>query len=348
VSSRILLEEIDEVTKLIEPLLWKYAFNYYGNCAGLYDKISYTLPDVGIRIRPFLVRMGYEAGGGNFEEILPIAAAIELMQISTLVIDDILDEAETRNRRETVAKKWGKEIALLVGNMLYLLSERTLTDALFTENIDLERAKKVENIFRNTYEEIHIGQYLDLVYENEENISKPEYLDMIKKTTALFIQTPIRIGAILSNCPAEIVNPLHAYGLSLGYAYQIRDDVIDIIGKEEFTGKPFAGDIKRRKKRLPVIHAFLNGSKSTQERLRTLFEEYPMSDRGVKEVVKIVYDGGSVDYSINMVRQFCNQAVEEISELEDSRIKNLLTVLAELVGTFDTYKVSGSTVKGEL
>ena len=103
------------------------------------------------------------------------------------------------------------------------------------------------NLFENVYKNISIGQYLDLSYENKKIITEAEYMNMIKNTTALFIQSSIKLGAMLSGTSKEIQNSLSAYGLSLGYAYQIRDDVIDIIGEEKYVGKPIGGDIKEGK-----------------------------------------------------------------------------------------------------
>lgn len=329
-----LLKEIGKTSALVEPLMLKYASNYFSNKEGLYDKITYTFSEMGLRIRPFLLRMGYEAGGGNFNEILPSAVAVEFMQLATLVIDDVLDDSQMRNGRSSVNNKWGIKNAILIGEILKSLSIITLVRSI-QENKRIKNLYDVIKVFENTYKDICIGQYLDLHYEKEKIISESEYFKMIEKTTALFIQSSIKIGAMVSNASEDIVNTLGSYGLSLGYAYQIRDDVIDIIGEEKLTGKPFGGDIKRRKKRLPIIHAFSHGSNSIRKRLRVFYEKEIIDDKDLMEIIEILNECGSIEYSINKTNQFCKEAVNKIRKIENSKVKNLLIELAELIAAFE-------------
>lgn len=330
----LLSKEIGKTSALIEPLMLKYASNYFNKKEGLYDKITYTFSEIGLRIRPFLIRMGYEAGGGNFNEILPIAVAVEFMQLATLVIDDVLDDSQMRNGRDSVNKQWGIKNAILIGELLKSLSAIILVRSI-QESKRFKRVYDIIKVFENTYKDICIGQCLDLNYEEEKIISESEYFKMIKKTTALFIQSSIKIGSMLSGASEDIVNILGSYGLSLGYAYQIRDDVIDIIGEEKFTGKPFGGDIRRRKKKLPIIHAFSKASSSIRERLEVFYEKDIIDDKDDKEIIGILHDCGSIEYSINKTSQFCKKAVNEIEGIKNYKVKKLLFELAELIASFE-------------
>lgn len=329
----ILLREIEKTTFLINPFLLKLIQGHLDDYKDLKKKIDYGLKDIGLRIRPFLLRMGYEVEGGKFKDILPIASAIELMQEATLIIDDVLDDSITRNGRDSICKKWGAKNAILIGEILKSLSSKTFIHSI-QKNKRLKNTLAALELYENTYKTICVGQYLDLNYEQKNIIKESEYLAMIKNTTALFIQAPITIGALLSGATEKTTDSLSLYGLSLGYAYQIRDDVIDLIGEAKYTGKPFAGDIKRKKKRLPIIHAFLNASNPIKERLHAIYYKNEISDDDAKKVVKLLYEAGSIEYSIKKVGEFCEEAKENIKKIKNMRIRNLLFDLADLVSSF--------------
>ena len=242
-----LLREIQDTTTLINPILSRLIVNALPCQSNLHAKIRYALTEKGLRVRPFLVRMGYEMGGGHYRDILPIGAALELMQIATLVIDDILDESYLRNGRESIFAKWGIKKGILVGELLKTLSTVSLIHYI-NINKKFRRKNNALMIFENAYKDICVGQYLDLLYEEKNIITEEDYLSMIEKTTASFIRASIVIGATLSCTSKNTIKSLSNYGLHLGIAYQIRDDIIDIIGESACTGKPFAGDIRRKKK----------------------------------------------------------------------------------------------------
>lgn len=334
-SEQLVVKEIKKTTSLIEPLLVRLISDHFARYTDLRMKIHYSLRERGLRIRPFLLKMGYEINGKNFKAILPVAIAIELMQTSTLIIDDIIDESKIRNGRDAVYAKWGIRDAILIGELLKSLSSAVFIQSL-QKNKKMRRTYKALELFENTYKSIYIGQYLDLSYEKIEIISESQYLDMIKNTTALFIEAPLVIGAILSGVSESLVNSLSSYGLLLGNAYQIRDDVIDLTGEEKYTGKPFAGDIKRQKKRLPIVHAFSNAPKPIKKRLHAIYRKNKISDRDVQEIVTLLYESGSIEYSIKKVKQFCEEAKENLKGIENRRIKNLLFDLAELVSAFQS------------
>lgn len=330
-----LLNEIQTSSQVIERLLPQVTSRYFEMENGLYDKIIYTFPDIGLRVRPFLVRMGYELGGGDFSDVQQVAAAVELLQVSTLVTDDILDDSIIRNDQPSVFAKLGEKEAILIGELLHSLSSQIF---ITTFSNAMNRAAHMEalELFEFTYREICVGQYLDLQSESKKSISEEEYLDMIKKTTAIFIQSSLKIGAILSGVEENILKKLTSYGLALGYAYQIRDDIIDMIGEEEFTGKPYAGDIRQKKKRLPLIHAQAHGTRESRSKISSILKKEKLKDVDVDIIVEIIRESGSIDYSIERTKQFSKQAINEISNLENSPQKKLLIELAEMVSTFES------------
>lgn len=328
-----LFEEIDETSALIEPLMLEYVSNYFINNEGLYEKIRYTFTEIGLRIRPFLFRVGYELGGGEFRKILPVAVALEFVHLSTLVIDDVLDKSEKRNKHDSVYKKWGMNNAILIGENLKSLSSIILIENL-SKNKKFKKGYDALKLLEDTYCDICIGQYLDLAYEGKKIIDEIMYLNVIEKTTAKLIQSSIIIGAMLSDVSQSIIRILSSYGLNLGYAYQIRDDIIDIIGDEKYTGKPFAQDIRTRKNRLPIIHAYSHAPQSIRRKIDAIYEKESIDNQDLEYVIKIIFEYHSIEYSINKTIDYCRKAINQLNGIKNSKTKELLYELAKVVATF--------------
>lgn len=326
--------ELEKTSKLIEPLLFDYLFSEVSFIESLYEKISSSFLEIGERIRPFLMRLAYEIRNDKFLNILPIAAAVELMNISTIIIDDILDHSHLRNARPSMYRRYGVENSILFSEVLKSIASSIIINY-FQDERNNRNKEKVIKLFEETYREICIGQYLDLLYEQKDDITEYKYLKMIGKTTASFIKSSLEIGALLSNTSEEIIKKLRLYGVHLGYAYQIRDDIIDIIGEEEFTGKPFALDIKCHKKRLPIIHAFLNGSKSQKAKLKQLYNKEYIDDSSLSTIIHLLYETGSIHYSINLTKKFSDKAIKNLNGLQNSNSKKYLIQIAELVACFN-------------
>jgi len=328
-----LFDKINETTALVEPLMLKYLFDYFTDDEGLCEKIKYTFTEIGIRIRPFLLRIGYEIGGGNFEKVIPLAVALEFIHLSTLVIDDILDKSEKRNKADSVFKKWGINDAILIGENLKSLSSIILLED-FSKNEKFNKGYDVLKLFEDTYRNIYIGQYLDLAYEGKKIIDESKYLNVIEKTTAKLIQSSIIIGAMLSDVSQSTIRILSSYGINLGYAYQIRDDIIDIIGDEKYTGKPFAQDIRTRKNRLPIIHAYSHAPHSIRKKLDTLYEKDSIDNQDLEYIIKIIFEYHSIEYSISKTINYCRKAIDQLKGVKNSKVKQLLYELAKVVASF--------------
>lgn len=331
-----ILKELDNTGKIVQRSMQKYVASSFQNTIPLEKVLQYSLTDIGKRIRPFLVRMGYEIGGGNFREVLPIASAVELMQLCTLVIDDILDRSPKRNKKDSVFIKWGDGVAILNGEILkslaVLLSIETLR-----KNKKVHILYDIVGIFENTYLSICRGQFMDLSYERRNLITEAEYFEMIKKTTAIFVQNSIRIGAVLSEVQKTLINCLCLYGLKLGLAYQIRDDILDVIGDEQSTGKFTGGDIVRGKKRLPIIYAHKLLSMGGRKYLKRMLRGECVRESEVNRVKKLLHECGAIDLCILKVRDFCEEAVAHISKMQNCKQKNLLIELASLISFFDGF-----------
>lgn len=274
----------------------------------LLDIVEHCLSDIGLLFRAFLLRASYEAGKQAFETVLPIAAGIELIQISTLVIDDVLDRSPMRNGCPSVYKQWGAELAISSGTLIGCLGLSLISNTLKV-NRDLRNGLSVIRCLTDAHAEIYTGQFRDIEFEADIKVSEEKYFETIRKTTASFIGAPLVIGAMLWNAPKDVISTLEEVGLKLGMAYQLRDDVIDIIGDPECTGKPKAIDIQDRKMRLPVIHAITHLKSKNRERLLKLFEaRVNLTESEVEEIINLLECAGSIEYTVNKTKEYCSEA----------------------------------------
>ena len=332
-----ILESLVTTGAVVENFLRSHCRERLAQEDTLRDIVEYCLSDIGLRLRAFLLRASYEAGNQAFETVLPIAAGIELIQISTLVIDDVLDRSPMRNGRPSVFKQWGAELAISSGTLMGCLGFSFISRTLKT-NHHLKNGLSVLHCLADTHAEIYAGQFIDLECEADTGISEEKYFETIRQTTASFIGAPLVIGAMMWDAPEDVMCILQEIGLKLGMAYQLRDDVIDIIGDPECTGKPKAMDVRDRKMRLPVIHALANLKSIEQERLRILWDEVngPVESK-IEEIISLFESAGSIQYSVENVKRFCLQADVKIDKLgaRFPMLTDRLRAVSILIARFD-------------
>jgi octaprenyl-diphosphate synthase len=204
----------------------------------------------------------------------------------------------------------------------------------------MNRALQVGTSFRNQleaaryfeqmYQRICVGQLLDLWYESSPDISERQYVKMVGLTTGGFLEGAVVIGSTLSNTAPRLARRLRTYARSLGIAFQIYDDVLDLFPQPGQI-KPFASDIKRRKQRLPLVHFLQNCSPKERKEVRQSFREAEITDDTAKELVRLMRARGSIDYALCRARAFCSHARSEALKVAPSANRDLLTGLVELI-----------------
>ena len=219
------------------------------NPISLYEPGSYILNSGGKRLRPLLVLLSAKAVGGKFNDAYNAAAAVEMLHNFTLVHDDIMDNADKRRGRLTLHKKYDHNTAILAGDSLLSIAyEFLLKDC-------NGNAKEVISSFTHGLIEVCEGQSLDTDFELRKNVSLSEYIVMIKKKTAAMAEMCCKIGALLGGGTKKQVNALGKYGLNLGIAFQIQDDLLDISADEKEFGKTIGGDLVEGKKTFLFLEA---------------------------------------------------------------------------------------------
>jgi geranylgeranyl diphosphate synthase, type II len=213
----------------------------------LYEPISYMMQLGGKRLRPILSLMACNLFNENVEKALHAAHAIEVFHNFSLVHDDIMDNAPLRRGKETVYKKWNMPIAILSGDLMMIKATQLICK---TNDVDI---RELLDIFNITAVEVCEGQQIDMNFETQKSVSHEEYLEMIKLKTAVLLGCSLQIGAIIGGANKEDAKHLYDFGINIGLAFQIQDDILDSFGDGSITGKQVGGDIISNKKTLLLI-----------------------------------------------------------------------------------------------
>ena len=249
-----------DIEKAIASLDWKR------EPYGLYEPIEYTLASGGKRLRPQLVLTAAEMFGGDEEKVLPAALAIEVFHNFTLLHDDVMDKAQIRRGRETVHVRWNDNTAILSGDEMMIEAYKLLSQV--PDNL----LPKALNLFNKMATEICEGQQYDMEFEGRDEVSIEEYIEMIRLKTSVLLATALQLGAYLSGANAQQQEALYQYGINIGLAFQIQDDLLDVYGDPTTFGKAIGGDICCNKKTYILITALQRADNETRAELEHWLE----------------------------------------------------------------------------
>jgi len=281
----------------------------------LYEPGSYILNSGGKRLRPLLVLLSAKAIGGKFKDAYNAAAAVEMLHNFTLVHDDIMDNADKRRGRLTLHKKYDHNTAILAGDSLLSIAyEYLLKDC-------NGNSKEVISSFTHGLIEVCEGQSLDTDFELRKNVSLSEYIVMIKKKTAAMAEMCCKIGAQLGGGTISQVKALGNYGLNLGIAFQIQDDLLDISADEEKFGKTIGGDLVEGKKTFLFLEALEKSKGEDRKKLLRIIERKGIRRNQVISY-KIIYEKlGVLDDARKEIRSYTQKALRSIKSLNNENIK---------------------------
>lgn len=269
------------------------------------DGQPYHAP-TGKRIRPVLLMLCAETAGGDWRQALPAAAAVELLHNFSLIHDDIQDDSPIRHNRPTVWRVWGHANAINAGDALFTLSHCAL-ERLATVGIAAETVLKAWSIFNSTTVELTRGQHLDMRFEHQPNVAVDEYLSMIQGKSAALLAACAQIGALVASGDENLAALYADFGLNLGLAFQIRDDILGIWGDPAVTGKSAATDIVSRKKSLPVLYGL-----SQSADLNALYQRTDFGESEVQEAVQILNSLGAQDFTQRNEETFYQRAIASL------------------------------------
>ena len=261
-------------------------------------------------IRSTLCLLSCQAAGGDVSQVMPAAAAIELIHNFSLIHDDIEDASYERHHRPTVWKLWGQSQAINAGDAMFTLAYLALL-RLKEKGIADEKITNCAEMLNLACLELCEGQYLDVEYENRLDITVEHYLDMAAKKTAALFAVSTSLGAYLGSEDSELVDFFRLFGGELGMVFQIHDDILGIWGVEESVGKS-AGDICQRKKTLPVAYGLQNSKGAARKSLGKLYSQESIEGEDIKEVTKILDKLGARNYAENLAEQYYYRALAHL------------------------------------
>ena len=295
---------------------------------GLYEPISYIMQLGGKKIRPVLAMMACEAAGKDPISALGAATAVELFHNFTLLHDDIMDDAILRRGQQTVHLKWDVNSGILSGDALLVMAYQQLNfydDALFSE---------MTKLLSKTAILVCEGQQYDVDFENRDNVSMDEYIHMIRLKTAVLLGCALRMGALVGQASSNTADSLYEFGVNIGIAFQLQDDLLDAFGDPKTFGKKVGGDIIENKK---TILYHLARAHSTGKDL-TDFEQLMSStsqneDQKIKDVKAIYESTNARRLTSEQVMTYTKNALDalNLSSLEDNKLAYFTAFAEELM-----------------
>ena len=308
-----MLQKIEKYQTFIEKALADYKIP--SKPENLYDPIRYFLCIGGKRMRPVLTLMGCELFNNDFNKAKDASLAIELFHNFTLIHDDIMDAAPLRRGQKTVHEKWNHDIAILCGDALMIESYKSLS------KVESTYLKDVLVLFNETASEVCEGQQMDMDFESRKDVSIGEYLQMIGLKTAVLLGCSLKIGALIGGASEKSAQELYDFGLNLGIAFQIQDDILDVYADQNKFGKQVGGYIVAEKKTFLLIKAYELANTEQVSELNNCFHS---SDETYKiNGVKKIYQELSIhEISKEKSNEFYQLAIENLDQIEIAENKD--------------------------
>ena len=283
----------------------------------LIDQINrFMVKGQGKKLRPALAFLCAKMTGGITELTMKAALIVELLHNATLVHDDVVDNSDKRRGLPSVARIWKNKVAVLYGD--YLLAH-SLTAMLEIRNM------QVFDILSVTARRLAKGELLQAAKARKLDITEDVYLQMIADKTGALISASSELGGLTGGADGEQLKALRNYGENWGMAFQIRDDILDFIGREVILGKPVGGDVRERKITLPLIRALSQASPREREGILRLVK----SRRGNSQVVDFVKRSDGIEYAMNKAQYFAQAAIGYLAGFPDNKERRLLSQLAD-------------------
>jgi geranylgeranyl diphosphate synthase type II len=318
------MNTFNEITQLISTEIDKIDWNK--KPYGLYEPIGYVLGMGGKRIRPALTLMACNLFSDNIQQAVSPAIGLEVFHNFTLLHDDIMDKADVRRGQPTVHKKWDDNTAILSGDVMQIASYQFIAQT--PEN----QLKRTLDLFSKTAAEICEGQQYDVEFEHRDNVNADEYLEMIRLKTAVLLGAALQIGSWIGGADDKDAQLLYDFGINIGLAFQLKDDLLDVYGDEASFGKKIGGDILCNKKTYLLIHALENAKGQDAEELQKWLSvlDEKLSFEKIKTVTSLFSKLGVKEICEDKMQFFYTKAVaklEKVSVFENK--KKELRKLAE-------------------
>jgi octaprenyl-diphosphate synthase len=276
----------------------------------------------GKRLRPALVLIASKLCGYEGSAAVRLGAVVELIHTATLVHDDVIDGADTRRGRPSTNSRWGNHMSVLAGDWLYMQAF----------NIALaERHFRILDVLIGLTQVMVEGELLQLTLLRKLNLSEDEYFELSYRKTACLFSASLRLGAILGRQSEEIEMKLGSYGVNLGLAFQLVDDLLDFTSSEEKLGKPIGSDLREGKVTLPLIYLLQRCRSEEAEKISRVLDEGGFQSVRYAEVLEMLERYGTLQAARDKAREIAEQARSSLEGLPDSTYKDALRSLPDFI-----------------
>ena len=275
----------------------------------------------GKRIRPSLLLLAARQLGYAGQGAIRLGAVVEMLHTATLVHDDIIDGAEIRRGRPSANTTWGNEKCVLAGDWLYMQAFKVALE---------ERNLRILELLIGLTQQMVEGELLQ-IQKLGKAVSEAEYYDLIFRKTACLFSVSMRLGAVLAGASEAQEANLAAYGRSVGLAFQIVDDVLDLTATEEVLGKPVASDLREGKATLAVIHAIDHGTARDRQTIQRVLDDRSFESVSRERIQEILSRNGSVEYAMAAADHYAEQSRQALASFPDSEFKRALLWVPDFV-----------------
>lgn len=284
----------------------------------------------GKRWRPALFLITYEALGGDPAQVLDLATILEIVHNGTLIVDDVEDGSETRRGKECVHRIYGEDIAINAGNTMYFAALQPVLKSSLPD----EKKLAILEIHAREMVRLSFGQAMDIAWHRgiDADIAEEEYLQMCLLKTASLTRMAVRMAATLAGAGEATSKALVDFAEAIGMAFQIQDDILNVVGKEERYGKEIGGDITEGKRTLMVIHALSRLSTQGRARLLSILDSHTRDQARIQEAVAILRQSGAIEHAKRLTDRIVRDAWSSLDDvLPDSEAKERLRMLADFL-----------------
>jgi octaprenyl-diphosphate synthase len=314
-------EVFDLLSDDLRAIEREFSADAVSSVAAITDISGYLREGGGKRIRPSLLLLSAKSLGYSGLGMIRLGAVVEMVHSATLVHDDIIDAADTRRGRPSANTTWGNAKCVLAGDWLYMQAFKVALD---------ERNFRVLDLLIGLTQQMVEGELLQMEKLGQ-SISQDEYNSLIYRKTACLFEVSMRLGSVLASINGAAEQQMGDYGRSLGMAFQIVDDVLDLTATEEVLGKPVASDLREGKATLAVIHAIENGNPAERTAIQTVLTDQNFETVTHAEILSILARHNSVDYAMNIAFQHAEAARLALADLPDSDYKRALLWVPDFV-----------------
>ncbi len=317
-----------DINKAIESLNWNK------EPKGLYEPIAYALASGGKRLRPTMTLIAAETilngsllNGNVIEDVLPAALALEVFHNFTLLHDDVMDKAPLRRGRETVHVRWNNNTAILSGDQMLIEAYKLLAQ------VPNDKVAGVLNLFNEMATGVCEGQQYDVDFEHMSQVSIDDYLMMIEKKTSVLLAYAMRIGGYIAGATPAQQEALYQYGLHIGLAFQIQDDILDVYGDPKTFGKQTGGDICSNKKTILLLTAMETADAESKAELLGWMMATDRDEEKINGVTEIYNRLGVREACETIMEEHTALALAQLDKLPQNSATESLRELAEKLAT---------------